>query len=102
MDGPSDLLVIWCHVRGAHAAHPAAETRQSANDVPRAVSPSRDLRGVVMRAIQDVLNRLRAEFVKMPGLRLKAEQGPILSRRSSPGTLSATLSSSRKTPVLSR
>jgi len=29
---------------------------------------------VAMRTIQDVLNRLRAEYTKMPGLRLKAEQ----------------------------
>ena len=27
-----------------------------------------------MRAIEDVLNRLRAEFLEMPGLRLKTEQ----------------------------
>jgi hypothetical protein len=27
-----------------------------------------------MRTIEDVLNRLRAEFLEMPGLRLKAEQ----------------------------
>ena len=27
-----------------------------------------------MRTIDDVLNRLRAEFVEMPGLRLKPEQ----------------------------
>jgi hypothetical protein len=29
---------------------------------------------VAMRTIQDVLNRLRAEYTEMPGLRLKAEQ----------------------------
>jgi len=27
-----------------------------------------------MRMIEDVLNRLRAEFLEMPGLRLKSEQ----------------------------
>ena len=27
-----------------------------------------------MRTIEDVLNRLRAEFLEMPGLRLKSEQ----------------------------
>jgi hypothetical protein len=27
-----------------------------------------------MRSIEDVLNRLRAEFLEMPGLRLKSEQ----------------------------
>ena len=27
-----------------------------------------------MRTIEDVLNRLRAEFLEMPGLRLKCEQ----------------------------
>jgi hypothetical protein len=29
---------------------------------------------VAMRTIQDVFNRLRAEYTEMPGLRLKAEQ----------------------------
>ncbi len=29
---------------------------------------------VIMRTIEDVLNRLRAEYLEMPGLRLKANQ----------------------------
>jgi hypothetical protein len=29
---------------------------------------------VIMRTIEDVLNRLRAEFLEMPGLRLKSAQ----------------------------
>jgi hypothetical protein len=34
----------------------------------------RDPPRVIMRTIEDVLNRLRAEFVEMPGLRLTSEQ----------------------------
>jgi hypothetical protein len=32
------------------------------------------LLGIIMRTIEDVLNRLRAEFLEMPGLRLTPEQ----------------------------
>jgi len=39
----------------------------------RSVLPLRELNGV-MRTVQDVLTRLRAEFLEMPGLRLTPEQ----------------------------
>jgi hypothetical protein len=32
------------------------------------------MKGDVMRTIQDVITRLRTEFLEMPGLRLKSEQ----------------------------
>ena len=40
----------------------------------RLVSPSRDFSEGHHETIEDVLNRLRAEFLEMPGLRLKFDQ----------------------------
>src|SRR5579864_150493 len=44
------------------------------HDVDDWLHAERELRGAVMRTIQDVLHRLRAEYTEMPGLRLNAQQ----------------------------
>jgi hypothetical protein len=38
------------------------------------ISPSHDFSEVIMRTIKDILNRLRGEYLEMPGLQLTAEQ----------------------------
>jgi hypothetical protein len=43
-----------------------------------AIAAARDSLKVIMSTIEDVLNRLRVEYLEMPGLRLTAAQGQRL------------------------